>query len=121
MDAQLAEQPDFAVMAEYQYRLSEEFAKCANIPAFNGGAAILAQLTQIQEGVNGLNTRMGGIETRMGGLEMRMGGLETRMDGLEARMGGLETRIGGIETRIGGLEVRMGGLETEVRSSIGAM
>lgn len=64
-------QPDFGTISETFGVLSQQFARCANLPAVNGGAEVLALLQGIQQSVNLLHASLAEVNMRITRMEAR--------------------------------------------------
>lgn len=59
------------------------------MPAFE----VLATKTELQSGLQKVETRLQKVETRLDGVETRLDGIETRLDGVETRLDTLDRKV----------------------------
>ncbi|KAI0426293.1 hypothetical protein F5Y09DRAFT_319383 [Xylaria sp. FL1042] len=71
------EQPDFTKISHSLNELSEEFSRCVNIPAIQGGGLILAALDRIESIGRGTRDKLDAVERRLTGLETRVVAMES--------------------------------------------
>lgn len=90
--SQIRPQPDFRVISDCHQTLAVEMRKVPDMPQFDLGNAILAEL-------QGMNARFDRIEARLGRIETRLDGMETRLTGVETRLTRVEERLDAVEMR----------------------
>jgi hypothetical protein len=71
----------------------DEVVRVANVPAWDGGAAITARLGQLLTQMDDMEARMDDMVTRMDDMVTRMDDMATRTDQVETGMGEMETRM----------------------------
>ncbi|KAI1451346.1 hypothetical protein F4805DRAFT_451780 [Annulohypoxylon moriforme] len=104
LDHPILHQPNFDIMTQSLTTFSQEFAKCANIPAIRQGNDILALLQEMRIEMRGdiqaLSNRVDNLSTRVDHLSTRVDDLSTRVDGLTDRVDNLTGRVDGITNRM---------------------
>lgn len=65
------QQPDFRVISEGFGVLSDQFGRCANLPAIREGDVLNNILNGIREQLGGINARLGRVESRLERMETR--------------------------------------------------
>lgn len=70
------------------------------------------KLGQLDQRIDGLETKFDGFEQRLSGLEIKFDGFEERFNGLETQFDGFEKRFSSLETKFNGFEERFNELET---------
>jgi hypothetical protein len=69
----MAVQPDFRLIAQGFNDLGDQFLRCSNLPAVDGGGALLAA-------IQGMRTDLGAIRRQIGDLSADVNRLDTRME-----------------------------------------
>ncbi|KAG5999422.1 hypothetical protein E4U21_006856 [Claviceps maximensis] len=111
--------PDFMQVANNVRIVADNFERCKNLPAIDGGVQIMAMLNtmmnKMDERFVGLEQRFEKVEQRLGRIEQRLDGVERRLDGVERRVGAVEQRLTTVEQRLTTVEQRLTTLEQDVQ------
>jgi hypothetical protein len=94
MAQQVFPQPDFALMSQSHVVHVTELGKCANIPALDGGTAILDAPQNLRDDIRGLRDNIRGLRDDVRGLKDDFRGL------VDSIRGGLKDDVRGLKDEL---------------------
>ncbi|KPM43719.1 hypothetical protein AK830_g2826 [Neonectria ditissima] len=91
-------QPSFPIMADHLQGLSLQMGLCANLPAVDGGSAILQAVNTLTAN---LNTLTANVNTLAGKVDNLVAKVDAKIDNLEAKVDNLETKVDNLGKQLG--------------------
>ena len=79
-------QPSFPRVAESLLALSEEFSRCQNLPAVDGGLRLTLALEAICSDMRDMRNEMRTVNRKLDDLDRKVDGLDRRVEGLDRKV-----------------------------------
>ncbi|PHH92514.1 hypothetical protein CDD83_7011 [Cordyceps sp. RAO-2017] len=87
------EQPDFPLAVRSLETLTEQVARCQNLPAIDGGLRLTQALEEMRNDMRDMRNEMRDMRNEMRTVNRRLDDLDRKVDGLDRKVDGLDRRM----------------------------
>ncbi|PFH62774.1 hypothetical protein XA68_11997 [Ophiocordyceps unilateralis] len=101
------EQPDFSLAVRSLETLTEQVARCQNLPATDGGLRLAQAPEDIRNGMRDIRNDMRDMRNDMRNMRSEMRDMRNEMRTVSRSMDDLNRKVDGLERKVDGLDRRM--------------